>query len=499
MRNINRLQWLGAGLFLGALLFPVFVIAEQPFPPPRESTLITQQLPWESTLEDAQLVAAKSNRLVLIHFWAPWCGKCKKMENEVFNQPGVAAVLLANYVPVKINADQMPSTATKYGITGLPSDVIITPQGQVVDFTRGQIEATQFVARLNQIASARQQGAGQSAQVPANISARPADRPSAEQTQSSNQAAAGPAYSDDRYADYYRRNPNNQPVVSAAAPAGEQVQPSVAGVSPPYAQQQPPTGPELSGPSLVQSPTIFPQQVRNISPPDIAPSATANVPQANAPQQATANPPQQAMANMPQQAIINAPQPGASGGRTFLPAVGSQQAMTNPSQPNAANTMQQSPLTVSPSLPPPVTSTPQQAIPPARLAPLAPASAPTLCMEGFCPVSLNEKQQWIQGDRRWGVVHRGRIYLFIGPEEQKRFYANPDRYAPVISGNDIVFAMEKGQTAPGMREHGVFYNGHIFLFADEANLEKFSKNPAYYANQALEAIQASNRPAQQLR
>jgi protein disulfide-isomerase len=120
-------------------------------------------------------------------------------------------------------------------------------------------------------------------------------------------------------------------------------------------------------------------------------------------------------------------------------------------------------------------------------------------MEGFCPVTLAEKQQWVQGDRRWGVIHRGRIYLFVGPEEQKRFYANPDRYAPVISGNDIIQAMEKGQIVSGMREHGVFFNGHIFLFADEAALEKFSKNPAYYANQALEAIQASAHPAQQLR
>jgi protein disulfide-isomerase len=452
MRKISRLQWLGAGLFLGTLLFPVLAIAQQPFP-------------WESTLENAQRIAAQNNRLVLIHFWAPWCGKCKKMENEVFNQPGVAAALLVNYVPVKINADLMSSTATKYGITGLPSDVIITPQGQVVDFMRGQIEATQFVARLNQIASARQQNAGQTAQVPANIPARPAERSTAEQTPPSNQSATNSTSSDDRYADYYRRNPDNQPVLSAAMPAGEPIQPNPATVSPPYGQQQPPAGPELSGPSLVQSPATSPQQVRNITPP-----MTANVPQ-----QAMANPSQQAMANPQQQAMPNLPQP------------------------SAANPVQQSPLAFNPSLPPPGANTPQQAVPPSRAASQPPAAAPSLCLDGFCPVSLAEKQQWVPGDRRWGVIHRGRVYLFVGPEEQKRFYANPDRYAPVISGNDIVQVMEKGQTVPGMREHGVLYNGHIFLFADESTLDKFSRNPAYYANQALEAIQASAHPAQQLR
>jgi YHS domain-containing protein len=120
-------------------------------------------------------------------------------------------------------------------------------------------------------------------------------------------------------------------------------------------------------------------------------------------------------------------------------------------------------------------------------------------LDGFCPVSLTEKQQWIPGDRRWGAIHRGRTYLFVSAEEQRRFFTDPDRYAPVNSGNDIVHTVENGQSVPGLREHGVFYSNHVFLFADEIALEKFSKNPAYYANQALEAIQASNHTMQQLR
>ena len=386
------------------------------------------------------------------------------MESEVFNQPGLGAALLANYVPVKINADMMPSTATKYGITGLPTDIIITPQGQVVDMMRGQIEATQYLARLNQIASARHQNAGQTAQVPANVPARPAaDRPTAEQPVASNQSTASNSLSDDRYADYYRRNPGNQPISSPAMPASEPSQPIPASVSPPYGQQEPGTGPELSGPSLVQSPAISAQQVRNIAPPPVVNMPLANVPPANLPS-----------------------------------AIAAQQAMANPPQPSAANTAQQSSPGFNPSTPP-LANTSQQAAPISSPAVQPPAANPPLCLDGFCPVTLAEKQQWVQGDRRYGAIHRGRTYLFTGSEEQRRFFTDPDRYAPIISGNDIVQVMEKGQAVPGMREHGVVYNGHIFLFADEATLAKFSKNPAYYANQALEAIQASNRTAQQMR
>ena len=108
-------------------------------------------------------------------------------------------------------------------------------------------------------------------------------------------------------------------------------------------------------------------------------------------------------------------------------------------------------------------------------------------LDGYCPVSLSEKQQWVVGDRRWGAIHRGRTYLFTGPEEQRRFFTDPDRYAPAVSGNDVVLATEQGQAVPGMREHGVFFGNRVYLFSSEATLEKFARNPNLYANQAMGA------------
>jgi protein disulfide-isomerase len=124
---------------------------------------------------------------------------------------------------------------------------------------------------------------------------------------------------------------------------------------------------------------------------------------------------------------------------------------------------------------------------------------PPLGLDGYCPVSLCERQQWVMGDRRWGAIHRGRTYLFVGPDQQRRFLADPDRYAPVISGNDIILAAEQGQAVPGTREHGVFFGGRVYLFSSEASLEKFSQNPAAYANQALEALRTSTYPGGTLR
>ena len=125
-----------------------------------------------------------------------------------------------------------------------------------------------------------------------------------------------------------------------------------------------------------------------------------------------------------------------------------------------------------------------------------PAINPPLGLDGYCPVVLSEKQQWVLGDRRFGAIHRGRTYLFAGAEEQRRFFTDPDRYAPAVSGNDVVLAAEQGQPVPGMREHGVFFGNRVYLFSSEATLEKFSRNPTLYANQTWGPSARGPTPAQ---
>jgi len=117
-------------------------------------------------------------------------------------------------------------------------------------------------------------------------------------------------------------------------------------------------------------------------------------------------------------------------------------------------------------------------------------------MDGYCPVLLGEKEQWVKGDPRYGVIHRGRTYLFVGPEEAKRFFADPDRYAPVLSGMDVVLALEENRQVPGRREYGAWYEGRVYLFAGETSYRKFVQAPPRYAAAALQAsVGTARRPA----
>lgn len=103
-----------------------------------------------------------------------------------------------------------------------------------------------------------------------------------------------------------------------------------------------------------------------------------------------------------------------------------------------------------------------------------------LGMEGYCPVTLAEKGQWVEGRAQWGARHRGRTYLFAGESQQRAFLTEPDRYAPALSGDDPVVAFDGGKSVPGQRRYGVTYQSRIYLFSSPETRTTFSSNPQRY-------------------
>src|SRR3954471_13696358 len=112
------------------LLSPLVVVLSAVLAVPAFGQL--EAVHWHKDLESAKVVAKETNRLVLVHFWTPSCGPCMALNQNVFNQPGVANAIETQFVPVKLNADENSATATWYGITRVPMDVIVTPEGQTI-------------------------------------------------------------------------------------------------------------------------------------------------------------------------------------------------------------------------------------------------------------------------------------------------------------------------------------------------------------------------------
>jgi YHS domain-containing protein len=108
------------------------------------------------------------------------------------------------------------------------------------------------------------------------------------------------------------------------------------------------------------------------------------------------------------------------------------------------------------------------------------AALPSVALGGYCPVELSRNGRWVLGDLRWTVVHNGWIYRLSGAEQRREFLADPDRFAPVNSGNDVVLSVTNGGSVPGQTAYCAIYGNRLYMFSNEATQAEFNKNPERY-------------------
>lgn len=499
------------------------------------SVPVSADMQWHADLAAARAASAASRRPVLAVFTASWSPESTSFEQQVLVADEVEAVLTACFESVRIDVDQRPGITKRIQVAHVPSACVLGDGDDVLARFDCPSTSTAFVAaaaRAAQDAAACLAGTRPIGDASAVTECLATDGRSAAE-----RAAVGfPSQSGDggpltdqaapeasgrgsislvtakvrQLSDFATGSPSDFGRVAATSPAAPaSAAPAVATTEPPPSRfvsatpQDPPTLPQTAPsswpsetPSRDSAFTNAPNQPaaqQSIEPnsaatPWLAGSATAGAPPTAARSEASATAsdlPETPKSTSTWASFVTAFQkPFSIFSKSTKPAAEPPtMPSARPTSPLAATT----PLTVPPATPAASTIASAPAVP----AGPDPYGSMPLGLEGYCPVTLAEKGVWTEGRAQWGVRHRGRTYLFAGPEQQQAFLASPDRYAPALSGDDPVSVVDQGKSLPGRRAYGVTYQSRMYLFSSPETRSQFAANPERYTAPALLA----ERPA----
>lgn len=98
-------------------------------------------------LTEATFDEAVREGLTVIDFWAEWCAPCRAMAPQ-FER---AARLRPQYRFAKVNVDEQPALAARFGVRSIPT-LAVVHDGELVGTATGLVAAEALVAAVDEVA-----------------------------------------------------------------------------------------------------------------------------------------------------------------------------------------------------------------------------------------------------------------------------------------------------------------------------------------------------------
>lgn len=114
---------------------------------------------WMTDLEAAKAKAAAENKAVLVDFTgSDWCGWCIRLRQQVLDTPAFEQYAKDKFVLMEVDLPQNPKfdpalrarneqIAQQYAVSGFPTVMVLTPEGEVVGGFNGFLPTVQAVSK----------------------------------------------------------------------------------------------------------------------------------------------------------------------------------------------------------------------------------------------------------------------------------------------------------------------------------------------------------------
>jgi thioredoxin-related protein len=120
------------------------VTAEQP----RQIDIRPRVLFVQTSVEQAWKSAVAAKKPLLVMFTSDGCMYCQKMLNETYRHPAIERMLYESTETVLAHSRDYKDLAKKLGVRGYPSTLLVSPEGEVLDFMEGYVDAKAFADRV---------------------------------------------------------------------------------------------------------------------------------------------------------------------------------------------------------------------------------------------------------------------------------------------------------------------------------------------------------------
>ena len=118
----------------------------------QSSPVLAEDISWNSDLRTAWQSSQATNRPLMVFVTSSHCSYCRKMQSETLSNAAVKRSVQDSYIPVMLDADRSADLADQLKVSGVPTTILVLPDGQIADRVNGYVSPAKLQARLEAVA-----------------------------------------------------------------------------------------------------------------------------------------------------------------------------------------------------------------------------------------------------------------------------------------------------------------------------------------------------------